>query len=312
MKENRSEGKHFKKTIIAAAMIIGASTMIFQGFTQVVAAAEYNKMNTIPTSYANSADVSSKTALPEGYKKANYTVGDSDLPYYENKTPSEKDLTKEAAAELVAQHLWQVYGADLEGQTIKMGYDTATDNTPRPMWIADVEMKNQDYHDGYRAEGYSVWLDSVTGDLLSIGMNRTLKEKVKAGPDASLDESKYEAVAKKLAEKYNIVHGDIESMNCTGQGASFSTNVIGTYGDPDISFEIHGKNGEVALLSISRYDEVLKGIMYNGQYKYDLLRIKKLEEEMEKETQAKAKADQKAATANSGAQDSFLVVTEEN
>lgn len=308
MKENRSEEKHIKKTILAAAMIIGASTMMFQGFTQVAAAAEYNKTNTIPTSYVSSTDVSSKTALPEGYKKANYTVGSIDLPYYENKTPSEKDLTKEAAAELTAQYLWQVYGADMEGQTIEMGYDTATDNTPRPMWTADVKMKGQDHQDGYRVDGYSVWLDSVTGDLLNIGMNRTLETQVKAGPDASLDESKYEAAAKKLADKYNIVHSDIESMNCTGQGASFSTNAIGAYGDPEISFEIHGKNGEVALMSISRYDEVLKGIMYNGQYKYDLLRI----EEMEKEAQTKAKADQKAATPTSGNQAPSFTITSDN
>ncbi|ACL75283.1 hypothetical protein [Ruminiclostridium cellulolyticum] len=73
-------------------------------------------------------------------------------------------------------------------------------------------------------------------------------------------------------------------------------NAIGTYGDPEISFEIHGKNGEVALMTISRYDQVLKGVAYNGQYKYHLLRI----EEMEKEAQTKAKADQKEAATASG------------
>ncbi len=217
-------------------------------------------------------------------------------------------MTKELAAELTAQYLWQVYGANMEDQTIEMGYDVATENTPRPMWTAYVKMKGQDQHDGYRVNIYSVWLDSVTGDLLSIGMDRTLEAKVKAGPDDSLDESKYEAVAKKLAEKYNIVHSDIESINCTGQGASFPTNAIGTYGDPDISFEIHGNNGEVALMSISRYDEVLKGIMYNGQYKYDLLRFK----EMEKEAQANAAARQKSAPSAGGNQAPSLVITADN
>jgi len=202
MKENRSEEKHLKKTFLAAAMIIGASTMVFQGFTQVAAAAEYNKTNTIPTSYASYTDVSSKTALPEGYKKANYTVGSIDLPYYANKTPKKKDLTKEAAAELAAQYLWQMYGADMEGQTIEMGYDMAADNTPRPRWTADVKMKGLDYNEGYRVDSYEVVMDSVTGELFNIGMGRTLEAKVKAAPDASLDESKYEAVAKKLAEKY--------------------------------------------------------------------------------------------------------------
>lgn len=274
MKKTNSQRKHFKKSILVAAMIIGANTMMFQGFTQAAAATEYNRTNIIPTSYANCTSVSSQTvqnSLPEGYKKANYTVGTIALPYYKNQTPTEKDMTKEAAAELAAQYLWQVYGANLEGQTIEMGYDAPTDNTPRPMWIANVEMKGQGYHDGYRVDGYGVWIDSVTGELYSIGLNRTLKEKVPAGPDRSLDEREYEAEAKKLAEKYNIVHSPVQSIHCTGQGASFPTNTIGTYGDPDISFEIRGENGEVALITISRYDKVLCGVMYNGQYKYDLL-----------------------------------------
>jgi hypothetical protein len=72
MKTNRSESKHVKKPVLAAAMIIGASTMMFQGFTQVAASAEFNKTNTIPTSYVSYMDQSSGTAknsLPEGYKE---------------------------------------------------------------------------------------------------------------------------------------------------------------------------------------------------------------------------------------------------
>lgn len=252
--------------------------------TQTVAAAEYNKTNTVPTSYVN-ADVLFKTELPEGYERANYTVKLNGLPYYENKTPTEKDMTKEAAAELVAQYLWQVYEANLEGQTIILGYHIPTDNTPRPMWTAEVEMEGRDYRDGYRVDGYGAWIDSVTGDLLHIYMNRTLEEKVKVGSMTSPDEdpSKYEPAAEKLAEKYNVVHGDIESINYTGQGFRIPTNPPGIYGDPTISFEIHGKNGEVAHMSFSRYDEVLEDITYNGQYKYTLLRV---EEQRQKAQEA--------------------------
>lgn len=294
MKANSPKGKCVK-TVFAAALLIGASTLIFQGFTQAAAAAEYNKTNTVPTSYVNSADVSSKTVPPEGYQKAGYTVKPSGLPYYADKTPAEKDMTQEAAAELAAQYLWQVYGADLEGQTIEMGYDTAADSTPRPIWVADVEMKGQGYRDGYRVDSYYVRTDAVTGELLDIGMSRTLKEKVKAGPDWSLDKNHpagYEEAAKKLAEKYHIVHSGIESIHCTGQGASFPKDTaVGTYGDPDISFEVHGENGEAALLTISRYDGVLEGVAYDGEYKYDLLRQK----ELEKEAQTEAEAEKKAA-----------------
>ncbi|WP_026477463.1 hypothetical protein [Alkaliphilus transvaalensis] len=299
MKKTSSEKNHFKKPIIAAAIIIGANIIAFQGFTQAAATAEYNKTNIIPTSYANSTSISFHTvenSLLEGYTKANYTVGTIELPYYKDQMPAEKDMTKEVAAELAAQYLWQMYGADLEGQTIKMGYNAPTDNTPRPMWIADVEMKDQAYNDGYRVHAYRVEIDSVTGELYNIYLNRALKEKVHAGPDWSLDESEYEAVAKKLAEKYNIVHSAVQSIHSTGQGSYFSTNTSSTYGDPTISFQIHGENGEVALMTISRYDKVLLGVMYNGQYKYDLIRIEELIQEMETKTKIKDDTRKEAAT----------------
>lgn len=294
----RLEEKLFKRTVLAAVTIIGTGTILFQGLTQAVVAAEYNKTNTIPTSYVN-VDVSFQTELPEGYKKANYAVKLNDLQYYENNTPTEKDMTKEDAAELAAQYLWQVYGANLEGQTIVMGYtNTTSDNIPRPMWVAEVEIKSQDYHDGYRVDGYGAWIDSVTGELLHIYINRTLEEKIEVGSITTPDEDpgKYESTAKKLAEKYNVVHGEIESIKYVGQGCT-TTNPPDIYGDPNISFEIHGKNGEIAHMSFSRYDEVLLGITYNGQYKYTLLRA---EDHRQKAQEARDRSAQRAADAASG------------
>lgn len=307
MKTNKTKGNHLRKPIMAAALIVGASTLIFQGFTQVAVAAVYDKTDVIPTSYANCSTATSQNAIPEGYTKANYTVGSIDLEYYQNKAPDKKDLTKEEAAELAAQYIWEIYGVSLEGQTIEMGYDSDTDIIPRTRWVADVKMKNQDYHDGYRVKSYEVTVDSVTGEKLGICMERMLKANVKAGPDYSIDENTFKAAAKELAVKYNIVGGGIASINCTGQGATFPTNVIGTYGDPDISFEFHGTNGEVASMTISRYDKLLKGITFNGQYKYDLLWIEKNDKEM----QADTAADQKAATTTSGDQTSSFILTED-
>lgn len=285
--------KGFKKEILYAAVIIGATTLAFQGLTQAAAAAEYKKTNVIPTKYADYTNVTSKASqenLPEGYKKANYAVGTINLPYYKNKKPTEKDMTKEDAAELAAQYLYQIYGVNLEGQTLETGYGPATDTISRPTWTVDIKMKNQDYHDGYRVDDYEVIIDSVTGELFNIGMDRTLKAKVNAVPDASIDESKFEAAAKKLAEKYNIVHSRIKSINCTGQGASFPSNVIEAYGDPDISFEVHGENDEIALITISRYDKVLMGISYNAEYKASLENDQKHEKELQEKIEKNKKS----------------------
>ncbi len=297
MKTNGFKGKRVRGTALAAAMLIAVSAAAFQGLTRTAAAAEYNKTSTVPTTYAGDVGRSSpavKSSVPEGYKKASYNVKSNGLAYYKSHTPTGKDMTKEAAAEFAAQYLWQVYGASMQGRTIEMGYEPATDSMPRPEWSAEVRTGDLGFRGGYRVDGYYAAVDAVTGELFDIGMTRTLEAKVKAGPDASLDESKYETAAKKLAEKFNVVHGAVASVNCSGQGASFPTNTIGEYGDPDISFEIHGANGEVALMTISRYDKVLLGIGYNAEYQGALAKAKQVEQ------QARASA-QKSKTASSGA-----------
>ncbi|MBP1991612.1 hypothetical protein [Paenibacillus eucommiae] len=287
MKENRLDRDGFKnngfrKNILAAAVVIGACTLLFQGFTQAATSVEVKKIKTIPTSYAKVATDSSQAAqqsqsLPKGYKKANYTIGAIDLEYYNNQTPTNKDMSQKAAAEIGAQALWQVFGLSLEGQVIEMGYQQATDSLPRSSWYADVLI------DGERSYCFSV--DSVTGELFSIVHGRTLDKKVSVAFDAVLDKNpqEYVALAKKLAETYNVVHGAVKSVEYNGQG--YSSN------DPTISVDITGENGEIALMSFSRYDKVLLGISYNGSYKPS----KEFNEKLMERVQEKAKELEKSA-----------------
>lgn len=293
MKTNRSKGKHVKKSVLAAAMIIGASTMMFQEFTQVAAAAEYNKTNTVPTSYVSYMNQSSSTAknsLPEGYKKANYTVRNIDLEYYRNQTPTSKDMAKKDAAEIGAQALWSVYGISLEGQVIEMGYQPATTDLPRSSWHGDVLI------DGKLGYGFDV--DSVTGDLFAVTRSRTLDKNVSVAYDAALAKNpqEYAALAKKTAEKLNVVHGAVASVeyNCQGYGNN----------DPDITFNIKGENGEVASMTFSRYDKALLAVSYNAKYKYTVEYMKQLEQK----AQEKSAQRQKSAPSASGNQAPSLTI----
>ena len=293
MKTNRSEGKHVKKSVLAAAMIIGASTMMFQGFTQVAAAAEYNKTNTVPTSYVSYMDQSSSTAKnsqPEGYKKANYTVRDIDLEYYRNQTPTSKDMAKKDAAEIGAQALWSVYGLGLDGQVIEMGYQPATSDLPRSSWCGDVLINGK--------LGYGFDVDSVTGELFGVTRSRTLDKNVSVAYDAALAKNpqEYAALAKKTAEKLNVVHGTVTSVeyNCQGYGSN----------DPDITFVIKGENGELASMTFSRYDKALLGISYNAKFKYAVEYMKQLEQK----AQEKSAQRQKSASSAGGNQAPSLAI----
>lgn len=259
MKENRSERNRFKKTIFTAAAVIGASTLLFQGLTQAAAAAEFKKTNSIPTSYANYSTEKSKSvqnSLPKGYKKADYTVKDIDLEYYHNQKPASKDIKKEEAAEIGALALWEMFNLNLEGQVIEMGYSQATESLTRSSWYGDVLINGK--------LSYTFSVDSVTGELFTIGRERTLDEKVSVAFDTALAKNpeEYVALAKKLAEKYNVVHSSVKSVEYNGQG--YANN------DPTISIDITGENGEIALMSFSRYDKALLGISYNMEYKSSL------------------------------------------
>jgi hypothetical protein len=277
MNRIRSKGNPMKKYILEAAVMIGASTLLFQGFTQAAAAAEYNKTTTIPTAYESyvvQAAASSSNSLPEGYKKANYKIGDIDLDFYRKQAPTTKDMAKEDAAEIGAQALWNVYGLSLEGAIVEMGYQPASDSIPRTGWYADVLI------DGKRS--YCFEVDSVTGDLFNVGYSRTLAKKVSLGYDATLAKNpkEYEKLAQEAAKKYKVISGKVTSSEYNCQG--YSNN------DPTISVNIKGENGEVACIDFSRYDKAILSISYPVAYQYTLKTLEKIEQEM-KEKDAKRK-----------------------
>lgn len=274
MKASSSKGKRIKNTVLTV-LLIGASTATFQGLTQTAMAAEYDKTNTIPTTYASCANPSSVTvqnSIPKGYKKANYTVKDIDLAYYKAQKPASKDMSKKDAAEIGAQALWSVYGLNLEGQVIEMGYQPATSGLPRSGWHGDVLISGK--------IGYDFDVDSVTGDLFAVTRNRTLDKNVSVAYDAKLAENpqEYAAIAKTTAEKLNVVHGAVTSVvyNCQGYGNN----------DPDITFNIKGKNGEVASMTFSRYDKALLAISFNAENKYTQEYAKQLEQKVSQKRQS--------------------------
>lgn len=256
MKEDKSGGKSLKKTILAGALLIGSSTFLFQGLTQAAMTVELGKTCKFPTSYTsymNRSNPATVNNLPAGYQKAHYSVKAIDLEYYRNQSPTTKDMNKEAAAEIGAQSLWKVFNLNLEGQVIEMGYQSATASLPRTSWHGDVLINGQ--------RSYCFSVDSVTGELLDISRNRTLNKNVSLAFDASLAKNpqEYVGLAQKLAKEYNVVHSAVKSVEYNGQG--YSNN------DPDISLDITGENGEIALMTFSRYDKALLGVAYNSEYK---------------------------------------------
>jgi len=268
--------KSEKTTLLVSAAVIGASALLFNGITLAGTEAILRQTAPVPTQYASFASAAPETAqnhLPSGYETARYTVADLDWQAYQSQTPAETDLSKEDAAEIGAAALAEIFGLHLDGQVMELGYLPANDHFPRSQWYADVLVNGE--------RSYSFSVDSLTGELLTIGRSRTLDVQVSTAFDQELDQNPqpYEELARKLAERYNVVHGEVSSVEYNGQG--YSNN------DPTISVDVMGENGEIALMTFSRYDQALLGISFNLEYKSALEYHEKMQEKMLKQVQEK-------------------------
>lgn len=284
--------KNSINTLLGAFALIALCALLFNSITEGVAAAELNKAEKVQTSYTTSQTTAKKSAAPVGYQKANYTVVADPLEYYADKKPAQTDLTQEKAAELGAQMLWEVFGKDLSGATIYMGYDPGTEMFPRAFWNGDVRFSKARTPE---TPGYSFMLDAATGEPFSVVWARILDVDVPLEFDMALEKNpnEYLKLGKEWADKLNMVHGEVKSVEYVGQG--YGAN------DPSISVNVIGVNGETALLSFSRYDKKLTGIGYPAENKISSEASEKWEKSEKGETETMAaietgKADSKNTT----------------
>ena len=250
MDHTHTRKKGFGKAALAALAMIATSVLLFGYFSQSVLAADLGRSQTIPTSYAAAP---AELTPPTGYQKADYTITAD--PLCPDQAGSQA-LTMEQAAELGAQMLWEVYGADLSGATIYMGYSSGTETFPRAFWSGDVRFGSSRTP---QDPGFTFSLDAVTGERFSACQSRVLDVELDLGLDAALAENpqEYLELARQLALEKNLVHGQVDavSYNCQGYAGN----------DPDITFDVVGTNGEKALVTLSRYDRQLTAVGYDAE-----------------------------------------------
>lgn len=241
MKKDRIARKARRRTL-SGCIVLGLCTVLLAGLT-------------IPAMAADSGApaVNATASAPEGYRKANYKVVDDTLEYYRDKKPSKDVISRDEAAERGAQMLWELFGADLEGKTIYMGYNPENESYPQPTWSGDVR-------DGSsrtpQDDCITFSIDAVTGERLNAAMGRTIPAKVSLGLDSKLAKNpgKYLDLAEKFAKDHSLLGESLDSAKYNCQG--YSGN------DPDISIDAVGENGAIANLVFSRYDQTLKAVSY--------------------------------------------------
>lgn len=281
MEKNKIKAKKTLKTVLVAVLIIGVCVLAFQTITKLLTENELRKEKEVPTAYANftagklnfeEEDIINGNSeannlieiatlvqkdIPDGYTKANYTIGKIDYEFCKDEKETSAEISKETAAEIVARELYKLFGANLEGKEIKMGYVPAQESFPRAKWQGEIDMSDD--------LEYWFTIDSMTGEIFHIGTLRVPDEQLPFEYDPELPEKcqEYYDLVENTAEKYDIVHGEVESVEYYGQSGTGLRD--GANSEVTVTFDVTGTNGEIAQMTFSRYDKALLDVSYNTQ-----------------------------------------------
>lgn len=152
-----SKRKNMVKRNYKAAVAAGLSVCLFGGgfvfLNNLVSAAAYDKPVEISADW-QTVEAEESQAAGAGYQKADYKVEADQVLTCTNPNA----ISAEEAAELGAQYLWDVYGADLNGSTIHMSYYVYVSNMTG-YWLGDIipEGSNENW------PKYTFSIEAVTG-----------------------------------------------------------------------------------------------------------------------------------------------------
>jgi hypothetical protein len=271
----KRNGRRFPVIVAALLVASGISAGLFGFMAEMTTHAGLNEMEKVPTSYHVPA-VASVPEIPEREEAVTKEVngdagkaGGETLSGTDNKTadmadyhvsmsklnqeqPTSIDLTMEEAAALGMKYLEDIMEFDEEDINVYMMYDSGTITFPRAFWSGDVRFGEEVLTD---EDTWSFFIDAVTGELFMLGCTETLDVDVPLGYDVSLETNYgvYAEAAKKLAERCNLVGGPVADVKYGSQG--YGSN------NPDITVEVTGSSGRMAIVQFSRYNQRLLGII---------------------------------------------------
>lgn len=256
MRKNKKQGDRKSRNILAVAAAVLAVSGIGAGIFSMMAegAVQAGMIETekVPTSYHVPAVVS--VPVPETVDEraeVNYHVS---MSMFNKETPTEIDLSMEEAAALGIKYLEEIMDFDAEGADVYMDYSGGTVTFPRAFWSGDVRFGKQEKTD---EDTWGFFIDAVTGELFMISCAETLDVDVPLGYDSSLEENCdiYLNKARELAERFDLVGSTVTNAVYGSQG--YGSN------NPDISIEVEGDNGQKVIITFSRYNQRLLGIITN-------------------------------------------------
>lgn len=246
--------RHSMAVLGVSIVIIGLAAVVFRELMTAAATAEIEQIQINPVSYRTIELSSTEESAFEATIQPVYSLVNSNMEQYGK--PAAADLSREEAAEIGVRQLTAVFGVDLNGATIEMGYLPTKDGR-RAVWLGFW------YYEGVSGPPnryYSFRVDALTGSVHDVGFTRTMKLEDISREDGTMldeyrdDQQAFEAYALQVAGELNVVNSTVAELHYHSQNVTTEQNVI---------FEVIGENSTRAWLYFSRHDKALLGIVYH-------------------------------------------------
>lgn len=246
-----------KKVTLRAISAICVCALAICAFTQIAKAAEYKSPESTTAKYGiHSISGALNFKAPQGYAKSNYKVKLVET----TDRPAKRDLSKETAAELGAQNLWRLFGEKLKNETIYMTYLPSSDSQPQALWYGEVDINEKLF--------YSFQVDAVTGEFHTTSRWDYSKE-IGETTEFLKSYKEFLLLAKKAAEKYQLVSGKMRSIEYIQQRTMGPGNVV-------IDILVKSDNGQQVQLTFSTYSKALTFVCYSAELQREKMNMERL------------------------------------
>jgi hypothetical protein len=189
--------KEIIKVVSATALCLGLFGAAFLGLNQMTlaSATEGTQPLQLDPPAVNISAANVALAMSDENRKPDMAF---DVIFESDTVPSRNALSPEAAAEIGAQYIWDMFGESIEGKSVQMTYSNPPAAT-RAFWIGVVfeqgtrlinrESSVEDRMQFGRSTHFTFTVDAITGEWVNISTNShqtEISDEVRAALDARL------------------------------------------------------------------------------------------------------------------------------
>jgi hypothetical protein len=191
--------KEIIKVVSATALCLGIFGAAFLGINRITlaSATEGTQPLQLPPPAVNISAANVALVVSEENRKPDMELN---VIFESDTVPSRNALTPEAAAEIGAQYIWDMFGESIDGKSVQMTYSNPPATT-RAFWIGVVfeqgtrlinrESSIEDRMQFGRSTHFTFTVDAITGEWVNISTNShwtEMSDEIRTARDAAREE----------------------------------------------------------------------------------------------------------------------------